>query len=94
MKKLKTFSSISCFVMVLSFLIFSFSYIAVAKETPETNDARIENCISNCTKQQLACLNLNPDRRLCAAENENCVAACKSEGTSPSSRSESYPSPK
>jgi hypothetical protein len=84
MKKQKAFPFISCFVMVLSFLIFSFSYIAMAEETPEAREARIKNCISECTKKQLVCLNLNPDRRLCAAEDEKCVDTCHSEGALPS----------
>jgi len=90
MKQLRIFSLISCFVMVLYFLIFSFSYVSGAEETPEAREARIKNCISCCTNKQLVCLNLNPDRRLCAAENQNCVATCNSEGVSPSAWSDCW----
>jgi hypothetical protein len=74
MKNMRIFPLISCFFLVLYFLIFSFSDSIAEPAT------RGEKCISCCTDKQLVCLNLNPDRRLCAAEFENCVATCKSEG--------------
>ena len=91
MKPLRIFSLMSCFVIVLGFLIFSFSYVFGAEETPEAREARIKDCVSCCTNKQLVCLNLNPDRRLCAAENQNCVATCNSEGVSPSEWSDCWP---
>ena len=89
MKQLRIFSLISCFVIVLYF----FPYISMAEET--TNEAaaraaRIKNCISCCTYKQQVCLNLNPDIRLCNAENQDCVATCNSEGASPSEWSDCW----
>jgi hypothetical protein len=76
MKRLKIFSLISCFVMALYFLIFSFSDISIAEQTSE------QHCISNCAKEQQACLNINADRRLCNVEYKNCADTCNSESDS------------
>jgi|WetSurMetagenome_2_1015567.scaffolds.fasta_scaffold1028901_1 hypothetical protein len=84
MKQLKMFSLIPCFVMIFYFLIFSFSGISRAEEVPEAREARIKNCISCCTGKKQVCININPDLRLCEAVLQTCVAACKSEGDSPS----------
>lgn len=86
MKRLRVFSLISCFVMSVC-LTSSFPGISIADATPKT---RMENCISCCSGKYLTCINLNPDRRLCAAEREPCVATCDSEGSSPSEWSDCW----
>jgi hypothetical protein len=78
MKQLRIFYFISCFVIVLYFLIFSFSDISIAEQTSE------KNCISDCAKKQQACFNINADKRQCEVKFQNCAAACKSEEESPS----------
>ena len=79
MKRLRIFPLISCFVMVLYFLIFSFSDISIAKQTS------VQKCISSCAKKQQACFNINADKRQCEVKFQNCADACKSESDSPSS---------
>ena len=85
MKRLRIFSLISCFVMVLYFLIFSFSEISIAEQTS------VQNCINSCAKKQQVCLNINADKRLCNVEFQKCVTACNSESDSPSSTQPSKP---
>jgi hypothetical protein len=87
MKQLRIFSLISCFVMILYFLIFSFSDISMAEETPE---ARIKNCISCCTGKKQICINIKADLRLCEAVFQECIATCNSEGASPSEWSDCW----
>ena len=60
------------------------------KETPEASKARIKNCIDCCNNKISACYNYTADGRICAAENQNCVATCNSEGASPSSWSDCW----
>jgi hypothetical protein len=79
MKRLRIFTLVSCFVMALYFLIFSFSEISMAEQTNK------EKCINGCNNKQQICFNVNVDRRLCNVEFQNCVDACKSESDSPSS---------
>jgi hypothetical protein len=79
MKQLKKNSFIVCFAMILCSLIFSFSEISVAEQT----DAN--NCVSSCADKKQTCFNINPDRRMCEEEFQECVASCKSEGDSSSS---------
>ena len=78
MKRLRTFPLISCFVIVLYFLIFSFSDISIAEQIS------VQKCINNCSENQKACLNINADKRMCDVEFKSCVDACKSEEESPS----------
>jgi len=59
--------------------------IVKVEEKPKAREERIRNCISCCANKQPVCYNLTADNRLCAAENQNCVATCNSEGASPSS---------
>ena len=73
MKPLRIFLLISCFVITLYFLIFSFSDISIAAQT------RKEKCISSCDEKQQVCFNINADKRVCAVEFQNCVAPCNSE---------------
>jgi hypothetical protein len=79
MKRLRIFPLISCFVMVLYFLIFSFSDISIAEQTS------VQKCISSCAKKQQVCFNINADKRQCKVEFKSCADACKSESDSPSS---------
>lgn len=58
--------------------------IVKAKEAPEAKVKRINNCISCCDNRVPGCYNYTADSRLCIAENQNCVATCKSEGSSSS----------
>ena len=78
MKQLRIFSLISCFVMSLYFLIFSFSGISIAEQTS------LKDCVSNCSQKQQICSNINADKRICEVEFKNCVAVCNSEKESPS----------
>ena len=64
--------------------------IVKAKETPKASATRINNCINCCNNKILACYNYTADGRLCTAENQNCVATCKSEGSSTSSWSDCW----
>ena len=87
MKKMRIFPLISCFAAALYCPVFSFSdSIAETLEQP----ARIQQCINCCTDKQTAYFNINPDRRLCEAEFQNCVATCKSEGSVSSDWSECW----
>jgi len=65
-----------------------------ASETKEDTDKerqeRIMDCTKCCSGKMQACYNYTADSRLCAAENENCVATCDSEGASSSSWSECW----
>jgi hypothetical protein len=79
MKQLRIFFIISCFIMALNFLIFSFSGISIAEQTS------LKDCISNCSQKQQICSNINADKRMCDVEFKSCVDACKkSEEESPS----------
>ena len=64
--------------------------IAKAKETSRASNTRINNCINCCNNKILGCYNYTADGRLCTAENQNCVATCKSEGSSTSSWSDCW----
>jgi hypothetical protein len=64
--------------------------IVKAKEAPKANVTRINNCISCCDNRVPGCYNYTADNRLCLAESQNCVATCKSEGSSPSSWSDCW----
>lgn len=79
MKQWRIFPLISCFVIVLCFLIFSFSNISTAKQTSK------QKCISSCTSNREVCFNINTDKRMCEVEFQNCVATCNSEDDSSSS---------
>ncbi|MRR18513.1 MAG: DUF4124 domain-containing protein [Deltaproteobacteria bacterium] len=46
--------------------------------------ARINKCISCCDEKKLACYNYTANGRLCTEADAGCIAACKSEGASPS----------
>jgi len=65
--------------------------IVKAKETSKEmvmssshNEKRINNCMSCCNNKMKPCYNYTANSRLCRAEHQNCVATCKSEGSSPS----------
>jgi hypothetical protein len=79
MKQLRIFPLISCFVIVLYFLIISFSNISIVEQTSK------QKCISSCTSNREVCFNINTDKRMCEVEFQNCVATCNSEGDSSSS---------
>lgn len=81
MKPLSIFPLMSCFVMIMYFLIFSFSDIAVAEKTSEE---RIKNCMSCCAGKKQICINIKADLRLCEAVFQTCIATCNSEGNIPS----------
>lgn len=53
-------------------------------QTEAERIARINKCISCCDEKTLACYNYTANARLCAAADASCIAACKSEGASPS----------
>jgi hypothetical protein len=60
------------------------------EDTSKARVTRINNCINCCNNKIQACYNYTADSRLCIAENENCAATCKSEGSSPSSWSDCW----
>lgn len=60
------------------------------EETAEASNTRINNCINCCNNKIPACYRYTADGRLCAVENQNCVANCNSEGNSPSSWSDCW----
>ena len=53
-------------------------------KSEEERVGRINKCIGCCGDKKLACFNYTANGRLCSEEDANCVAACKSEGASPS----------
>jgi hypothetical protein len=55
------------------------------KETTETSETRIKNCISSCTEKQQACSTNNADKSVCDTEFQNCVNICNSVNNSSSS---------
>ncbi len=55
------------------------------RETSEARVKRINNCINCCNERISGCYNYTADIRLCYAESQDCVAMCKSEGSSSSS---------
>jgi hypothetical protein len=55
------------------------------KETTETSETRIKNCISSCNEKQQACFTINADKRVCDTEFQNCVDICNSGDNSSSS---------
>lgn len=59
--------------------------VAKEKEAHRPNVTHINNCIGCCNDRIPGCYNYTADSRLCTAENQNCVAMCKSEGSAPSS---------
>jgi hypothetical protein len=81
MRQLKNIPLISCFVMSLFFLIFSFSGISIAKQSSENK------CIGECVQKQQVCFNMNADKRICNVEYKNCADKCNLEsGSSPSTQ--------
>jgi hypothetical protein len=79
MKPLRISSLVLCCVMALYFLVFSFSGISIAEQKS------VKDCISNCTKKQQVCLNINADKRMCNVEFQNCADACNTESEPSSS---------
>ena len=63
---------------------------AKKQDTDEERERRINNCIDCCNKRIDSCYNYTADSRLCMAENQSCVATCKSEGSSSSSWSDCW----
>jgi hypothetical protein len=60
------------------------------EETPKKSIRRINNCIKCCNNKIYSCYNYTADSRMCMAEQQNCVATCNSEGSSPSSWSDCW----
>ncbi len=54
-----------------------------AVKSEEERVGHINKCIACCGEKASACYNYTANGRLCSAEDANCVAACKSEGASP-----------
>ncbi|MEN6622096.1 MAG: hypothetical protein ABFD50_11155 [Smithella sp.] len=78
-------------IVIVMFLVFSFSASIFAQEKADAaKEERIKKCLRCCDNKYLACININPDRRLCAAENQACSETCKSEGASPSEWSDCW----
>lgn len=81
MNQLRIFSIISCFIMILFFLIFSFSDISAADETL---NQRTADCMNSCISKEKVCQIMTADPRRCEAIFQECVSACKSEENSSS----------
>lgn len=79
MKHLKKISPMMFFAAVFYFLVFSFSGISIADQTSP------KNCAKSCEEKKQVCFNLNPDRRLCENDYQNCLDSCKADGGSSSS---------
>ncbi|MBN1364440.1 MAG: hypothetical protein JW976_06520 [Syntrophaceae bacterium] len=69
---MKNFSIIIFFAITWCLVTFYLSGSSVA----EQKDAK--ECISSCEYSKRVCLNMNPDRRLCESEFQNCLNGCKS----------------
>lgn len=69
-------------------LYFSIFFFSQSLAEPPT---RLQKCIACCSSKKAVCLNLNPDRRLCAALYEECVATCRTAGRTSSEWSECWP---
>jgi len=80
MKKLILFSVAACFAVILC----STTSFSAETDAEEILDLRVKKCVSCCNNEKLVCFNLNPDRRLCEAEFQNCFATCRSRGAVPS----------
>ena len=79
MKYLRKFSSMVFFIAAFYFLVFSFSGMAIAEQTSP------KSCVKSCEEKKQVCFNLNPDRRLCENDYQNCLDSCKADGGSSSS---------
>ena len=90
MQRLKIFSPVVCFVMILSFFIFSFSAISTAEEQKQEEETPVNKCINCCAGKKKVCINIKADLRLCEAVWQTCIATCKSEGASPSEWSDCW----
>jgi hypothetical protein len=77
MTQLKKFS-----LMVFFIAAFSFSGISIAEQTSS------KECAKSCEEEKQVCFNLNPDRRLCENQYQNCLASCKEEDDSSSTKAE------
>lgn len=75
MKQLGKFS-----LMVFFIAAFSFSGISIADQTSP------KNCAKSCEEKKQICFNLNPDRRLCENDYQNCLDSCKADSGSSSSQ--------
>jgi hypothetical protein len=64
--------------------------IVNVKDNTEEREKKIKNCFNCCRNKSRACYNYTAKGRACLAEGQNCVATCKSEGSSPSSWSDCW----
>ena len=87
MKPLRIFPLVSCCVMALYLLFFSFPGLSLAEQAPD------QSCISSCESAKQACFNINADRRLCEVDFQDCVDACKKARESSSSPATPAPVP-
>ena len=79
MKQLKKISFTLCFAATLYFLFSFFSEFSIAEQS------NVKDCVNSCKNKKQICFNLNPDRRLCEAQYQECADACTTENSSPSS---------
>jgi len=80
MKRLVIIFIVSCFALIWC----SIAAFSAETDAEEMLDLRVKKCISCCKNEKLVCINLNPDRRLCEAEFQNCFATCRTRGAMPS----------
>lgn len=60
------------------------------KDYAEEREKKIEACFNCCRDKNRACYNYTAKGRACHAEGLDCVATCKSEGSSPSTWSDCW----
>jgi hypothetical protein len=56
----------------------------------KARQTRKNNCMNCCKSKMPACYNYTADKRVCRVEEQNCIATCRSEGSSPSSWSDCW----
>ncbi len=80
MKQLKKISIIICVTLTLCLSVLFFSVISLAEQN------NVNNCISSCEDKKQTCFNINPDKRMCEAEYQDCVTTCKAKSDTASSK--------
>ena len=60
------------------------------KDNTEEREKKIKACINCCRGKNRACYNYTAKGGACHEEGQNCVATCKSEGSSPSTWSDCW----
>jgi hypothetical protein len=86
MKQLKNISFTLCLAAALYFIFSFFSEFSIAEQS------NVKDCVNSCKNKKQVCFNLNPDRRLCEAQFQECAATCTPSDSSSSPSSSPSPS--